>query len=537
MQITVSQHIFTNVPKEQSPQGKRGYQTLLYSRADLSRDDVLLLEERALYYGGESEPVKYQFWMLPGGRAVVSRTLPLPEPDEFGRKGRYFAHNLVVHPADFQTLGFYPLLLLREQHFMRRPEEALAQGDARTGDLAPRRIEVNEQWMDAALQLAGRWGSSEITRLASLGWNAQGLRAQRRAVALLGDSAEQLRALTVAFLLSPPDLRPQLTFDTYTNGCDWSRKGFFWAWGGMEDPRISTIQVDCASLKVIGDAPEVSERPFARWVAQDAIPKRLRNYKDEHLQVLLLETVLQGKHARVDSASDTLGSLFCTINQQAVLHWLVGQYPPELTEEFRRKLATRMGVHLWEYFKWAAPGLDASQLADSIYDLLTSGAAGELGKGDYKPLSRLAAEAGDSRLGCVLLFYSGDRRTFETALGELSPADYREVAEQMWAKQQASALDLFLLQRLPEWSRIPGLRLGPGDLEEALKRIKKAKEPVDADGLMPLLPALQGYQRQLLIEWLQSYTGPATQLRASLRIPEPEQRSLRGRLRGLLGRE
>lgn len=60
MNISVCQHIYSNVPKEQSPTKRRGYQTLFYTQEGLTREEILILEDRAQYYGGELEPIKHQ---------------------------------------------------------------------------------------------------------------------------------------------------------------------------------------------------------------------------------------------------------------------------------------------------------------------------------------------------------------------------------------------------------------------------------------------------------------------------------------------
>ena len=60
--IQAWQHIYSNVEKEQSPQGRGGFQTLFYSKAGLTEDEIEEMEGRLLYFPSKVEPVKRLFF-------------------------------------------------------------------------------------------------------------------------------------------------------------------------------------------------------------------------------------------------------------------------------------------------------------------------------------------------------------------------------------------------------------------------------------------------------------------------------------------
>ena len=66
----------------------------------LTPDLVRAIENHALYPASPENPTKRQFYALPGQLAAVAQSVALPEPDEFGRKGRYLTHTLVFDASN-----------------------------------------------------------------------------------------------------------------------------------------------------------------------------------------------------------------------------------------------------------------------------------------------------------------------------------------------------------------------------------------------------------------------------------------------------
>ena len=237
MRVTVWQHIYSNVPKEQSPTRRRGYQTLFYTHSGLSEAEVFALEDRSQYYATENNPTKYQFYMLPGNnKAAISKIMPLAGLDEFGRKGRYLAHSLIISKNEFQKLDYCPMGLFVSRWFVSNLKEAFSQGDIKRGNISAKRIEVSDTWMEGAIQTARKWDLAQLTKLLQLGWQAARIKERRQSIILLGKDNQIMSLLAAMFLLTQPGKRPHLTFDTHVYGCDWTRDWPFWAWGGLLVP-------------------------------------------------------------------------------------------------------------------------------------------------------------------------------------------------------------------------------------------------------------------------------------------------------------
>ena len=69
--IQAWQHIYSNVEKEQSPQGRGGFQTLFYSQG-LTEAEVEEMEGHLLYFTSAIEPVKRLFFTISTGKSAVA---------------------------------------------------------------------------------------------------------------------------------------------------------------------------------------------------------------------------------------------------------------------------------------------------------------------------------------------------------------------------------------------------------------------------------------------------------------------------------
>ena len=66
--IQAWQHIYSNVEKEQSPQGRGGFQTLFYTASGLTEAEIEEMEGRLLYFPSKVEPVKRLFFATSTGK-------------------------------------------------------------------------------------------------------------------------------------------------------------------------------------------------------------------------------------------------------------------------------------------------------------------------------------------------------------------------------------------------------------------------------------------------------------------------------------
>src|SRR5205085_1455212 len=119
--VPAAQLIYGNVEAEDSPSGRRGYQTLYVTPGSLSASDVAELESRLFYVPKEAQPPppKHLFTTLRSGKRAVAQIVSLPGADRFGRSGRYLAHVLIFDSQEFARLHNDPFHVFERFPFAR----------------------------------------------------------------------------------------------------------------------------------------------------------------------------------------------------------------------------------------------------------------------------------------------------------------------------------------------------------------------------------------------------------------------------------
>src|SRR6185295_105512 len=207
MQMMAAQHVSGVLTSEQSPRGKGGYQILLSTSDGLTKDEIRKIESREKYGSAQCEKSKWQFYRLPDDRPVVSRIMPIPEPDEFGRRGRYLAHSLVFGASDWQHLDEALLSLLNPDNFFSSLDQVLAHDGFKTGQIGYASVKSGPEWIRQALNLLREWSGEHLNDLARLVRDPQRLIERGHYVALIGSEEQILNALGVVFLLAPTSVR------------------------------------------------------------------------------------------------------------------------------------------------------------------------------------------------------------------------------------------------------------------------------------------------------------------------------------------
>src|SRR5262249_53683952 len=161
--------------KDQSVVRQRGYQTLFYTRGSLTQTEAEIIERRAQYRATPDEQSKWQFYWLSEEKAVVSCLTSIAELDEFGRKGRYLAHSMILHTSEIKRLDGGPFDLMHADHFFTTIEKALADGDLKTGELPEAIFDIEPIWFDRALTIADEWDDETLGRLIRLIGQARSL--------------------------------------------------------------------------------------------------------------------------------------------------------------------------------------------------------------------------------------------------------------------------------------------------------------------------------------------------------------------------
>lgn len=290
MKINAAQHVSAMLTSRQSPRGQGGYQTLYYTRGSLSTDEAAFIE-RCVQYGSarDGEP-KWQSYRLTDRRHVISRIVPVTEPDDFGRRGRYFTHSIICDVTDAPQFDAVIFGLLRPQNFLSSLDKALAAEAMRTGDAPAVTLDVEGVRGSGVRGRLRDWRGEELNRLYILMSDPRRLTEQGQHVALLGSEGQMMEALQVAFLLAPPEARKSCSFDTNAPGHDAPPGVTFWG-RGSGSGGASGYVIDAAKRQVT--VPESSplwadgllpQRLSAPW--REAVVARLGRPSDEALRCL-----------------------------------------------------------------------------------------------------------------------------------------------------------------------------------------------------------------------------------------------------------
>lgn len=226
--ITAAQHISGLVTSSQSARGQNGYQTLASTTDLVSEKDVLAIEGRVRFSSALDGQSKWQYYHLPDTRAVLTRLISIPEPDDFGRSGRYFAHSLIFRKADWRVLDCAPFDLMRPHYFFSSINDVLRLESYQAGKIPSIQIETDLTWPNHALELLQSWSGEQLDALAVLIRNAPKCLEAGLHIALAGDELQVIDALKVAFYIAPPSIRDVCSFDTNATGCEWESGSGFW---------------------------------------------------------------------------------------------------------------------------------------------------------------------------------------------------------------------------------------------------------------------------------------------------------------------
>src|SRR5262245_30550781 len=138
--LSAAQLVYTNVEKKLSPAGREGFQIWLRTPDALTDSEESEVQTRLADYEERRDPttkdepaVRHSFFCLSTGKAVIARTVPLAETDQFRRGGRFYAHAFILDRDDFRTLDNDPFAVLDQIKFQSSLEDGKAAGDAAKG--------------------------------------------------------------------------------------------------------------------------------------------------------------------------------------------------------------------------------------------------------------------------------------------------------------------------------------------------------------------------------------------------------------------
>lgn len=492
--IHASQHIYSNVEKAQSPHGRGGFQTLFYTHAALSEDDVSEMEGRLLYFPSQIEPVKRLFFSLASGKGVVAQIVPLPEPDQLGRKGRYLAHSLVFTPESLALFEADPFRVFHRFHFVTTVAEALAAGNFQTGDLPAVSLDLSPE-PNRDIEAAKLWPAAEFKKLALLALQAEQQARDREIVTFTGEPSSLEPALAAAFVAVPAAARPRCTFDTYFYRCN-PVAAYFWATGLPEPPvNIKFALVDPQTRQVQGAIPE-PHTAYEHWALALIENGQLAELARQRDEAWTLGAWLDGQAD--DSAQlDTLAPELVTSVFQAAPDSVQQRLRHRLGEVLPESLVSRAAAHIYGHttalplYRQLRQGWSLPQLLDLLYESYAAEKFKEPAREEIKGLNGLLEHSEHELLRLGLAYWRNPKKELPAALDRASEAAYRQFGAAILPLNLVEPLSLLRRGRGPAFLDLylPNREV---DLVELSTALVEAEEASSLDRLTGYVSKLEG---------------------------------------------
>jgi len=429
LKISAAQLVYANVDKEHSPKGRPGYQTLFYTKAALSEDDVDCIEGRLLYYPPSENHFKRVFFGIPSGKIVLARLAPLAGKDSAGRGGRYMAHALIVEMADATKSDADLLSLFSEFQFLDTLDDALKKGDFSEGDIQAESVELSPAGQGAPNLAQVR--PDQLAGLLLLGAKVEQLKAESKTVGLTGTGEEILKALKIMTAAVPAELKAECSFDDFFHKCNLVAT-YFWAVGLPEIPanNLKFIPIDAAELKFAG-TPLQPSTIYEKWidfVVQEGALVKISEEKETAHEVCKWLDGTISEHSLSDEESVSVFIDLLNADKQSTMKFALKKlencFPPLLAELILPHILERLSKG--EMYKELRKGFDSSEKTlDLLYAHLAASSDIPGGKviNEVEELLKKFQHQGLMLLYCA---WKNKTKELREILEKMGESEYRE---------------------------------------------------------------------------------------------------------------
>jgi hypothetical protein len=527
IKLSAAQHFYASIRQDQSPIRRRGLQTLFYTPSLLSESETREIEDHAQFDGVGEVKSKWQFYCLSSRKAVISYLSLIPEPDEFGRVGRYFAHSLVLDHADWQQLGFSPFALLSDTIFCNSLEEVLKQGDLLSGECPPRQTEAELDWIGWAESNSQSWSREDLDHLVLAASSASLILEENTFISLVGDEQQIINALGVAFLHTPDRNRQRCSFDTASSNCVWPPPVRFWGQGFSQrneaqtgivvDTTLRTVEIPAkyGLKKVSGAKPEGSDR---QRVGREPIPVE-RSTRRQQDSPASMQTA--GDPERSSAQEPGREDAPFPTDPESIDRRIRELMPSCISRELSEFMLRRAGDTSLKRQRWLHRHPDEASVAEELFLVLAR---------DWKdwPPSPEDQQALFSKkhqhIGIKLLraIWSKDAAMRQACLEQISREQYLRCLILLNHQRELPSWLFFSLKHLDDWfkySRRPFL------LEDLIRGLAETSAPSEEDfrRLAELINRLEQKHQRSLLHWLRSSSTEFSKLISAF-DPIPEKK-------------
>lgn len=502
--ITFAQHIYANLTTAQSPIRSRGYQTLVCTRSRLSSASIRMIEARNQHHSTQGTKSKWQFYGLPGGQAVISYLTGVPEPDEFGRTGRFLAHSIVIEPHDWDLIGSAPFEFMVPTRFCQTMDQALAMGNLKTGELDASTLDIGRYDTQHAVALSKQWTTEELWKLVRLVRHPRSILQRGSFVCFVGSSVHLQEALEVALFFSPPP-RTNFAFDTSSVGCNWSRETKFWAQGVATEREARVPFVVLAEQKRVRFPNDWSppETPDEGWLKIQVINKTLSTIPQHQTSMETISNALTGEGVKPlspNAVPEVVKNDFANANQE-MINQRIDNLLSSLPQLVRDMINRRIGYGTQTRLEWLLANPTGDGIGELLFEIL-----GDWMEGPHADVKRSLAPfiARYANIRLIFSLWAQDKSAVQSSLSAMDSNEYKRCVQKLSYRPYAGLHDFFCAKHLDEWFQICHGRYEKKHITDGISLVANYGTPNDCARLSALIEKIHSdEERNDLMRWLE----------------------------------
>lgn len=266
--VSCMQMVFCRVEEDYSPALSTGYQTVYKSRGIEEYESEYVEKRIRCFKPRSDDDLRYQFFVIPGGKVVVTHSIPIESDpiivDKARRGGMFLAHCLLIEPGEFKRINNNPFDIFDNAKFLSSAREMVDEflSEKRNEDIHYINIYPSTKYFRAS-----RW-DSEAVKLYSLAKAAPTITSNSMTSLIISSREEIEYFLRAVFHFTPPKLRISCSFDTSIDDCD-VQAGQFWIAGSLKSLNKSFVNLDISgnSLALSVDPPQQTDCYF-NWLQE-----------------------------------------------------------------------------------------------------------------------------------------------------------------------------------------------------------------------------------------------------------------------------
>lgn len=248
--IKFSQVIYGYIAKVKEEIKKYGFQFICYTKDHITESDLKEIE--ALFYyeydqTGNNQ-IKYLYYRLKSKKYIIGKVVPVNDVDDYGRKGLYFAHAIIIDDDEFKKVGYNPFIIFDCFEF-KSSLNGVEDIKIKCGDnigyyymsIDDNRINktyIKEEISDTYFDI------TFIKKMKLLLGISRSIKQFGLTIAMIGDSEDILKILKKSFMGLPESIKKICTFDSHSKS--FTKMNLDFMIKGIKkdiDPRIDSCNV------------------------------------------------------------------------------------------------------------------------------------------------------------------------------------------------------------------------------------------------------------------------------------------------------